>query len=138
MRVLCLVGLLALTAPAWAGRREADDLKRQIEVQRAGMGDLERLDDRRAVPDELALLRSWIDEATTQHQKEEWDRVREVLDRVSAQSELIRQKINAAKMSAQAADREAALKRSREKVERTKAAIQQATVNKKALEMNAK
>ena len=41
-------------------------------------------------------------------------------------------------MSAQAADREAALKRSKEKVERTKAAIQQATVNKKALEMNAK
>jgi hypothetical protein len=138
MRTLWVVGLLALVAPAWAGKREADDLKRQIDVQRTGIGDLERLDEKRSAVDELALLKSWVDEATNQHTKEEFDRVREVLDRVTAQAELIRQRITASKASAVAADREAALKRSKEKVERTKAAIQQATINKKALEMNTK
>jgi hypothetical protein len=136
MRLWLVVGLLALAGPAWAGKREAEDLRRQIDVQRSGVGDLERLDERRAVTDELTLLRAWIDEAVTQHQKGGFDEVREVLDRCAAQSELIRQKIAASKLSAQAVEREAAVKRSKEKVERTKVAIDQATVNKKALEMN--
>ncbi len=138
MRLWLAVGLLALAAPAWAGKREADDLRRQINVHRSGAGDLERLDERRAVTDELTVLRAWVDEAVTQHQKEDFDKVREVLDRCAAQSELIRQKIAASKLTAQAVEREAAVKHSKEKVERTKTAIEQAVVNKKALEMNAK
>ncbi len=138
MRLWLVVGLMALAGPAWAASREADDLRRQIDVQRSGVGDLERLDDRRAVTDELTLLRAWLDEAMTQHQKKEFDRVREVLDRCTVQSELIRQRIVASTLTAQAVEREAAVKRSKEKVERTKVAIEQAAVNKKALEMNAK
>jgi hypothetical protein len=129
---------LAAPAPAWAGKREADDLRRQIDVQRSGAGDLERLDDRRTVVDEITMLRTWIDEAVSQHQKEKFDRVRDVLDRCAAQSELIRQKIVASRLTAQADEREAALTASRQKVEQTKTAIGEATVKKKAMEMNAK
>jgi hypothetical protein len=138
MRYGLLLGVLALSVPAWAGKREMEDLRRQIDSQRSGTGDLERLDERRAVTDEITMLRSWIDEAATQLQKEELDKTREVLDRCVAQSELVRQKTSASRLSAQAGDKEAALKRSRERVEKTKLAIGQATINKKALEMNTK
>jgi hypothetical protein len=130
--------MLAVAGPASAGKREIDDLKRQIDSQRASVGDLERLDDRRAVTEEISILRSWIDEAATKLQKDQLDKAREALDRCVAQTELIRQKMTAQKASAQAAEKEAELKRSRERVEKTKIAIQQATLNKKALEMNTK
>jgi hypothetical protein len=131
-----MVVLLAL--PASAGKREVEDLERQIATQRAGAGDLERLDDRRAVSDEIVMLRSWLDEATTQIQKGDLDKARSVLDRCLAQGELVRQKIAATRGTSQAVEKETALKRARERNEKTKAAIQQATVNKKALEMNSK
>jgi hypothetical protein len=136
--VLSVVWVLLLAAPASAGKREADDLRRQIETQRSGLGDLERLDPGHGATDELTLLRAWLDEASTQLSKQEYDKTREVIDRCIAQAELIRQKTSASRMSAQAADREAALKRSRDKVQKTKEAIQQAVINKKALELATK
>src|ERR1700755_3028590 len=96
-------GVLALVVLLCAGRayanQEAEDLKRQIESQRAAASDLDRLDDRHMVTDEITLLKSWLDEAWAQYSKEEYKKVREVVDRSLAQAELIRQKINAAKMT---------------------------------------
>jgi hypothetical protein len=131
------VALLLLCGTVHA-RNPSADLKREIDAGRAAVADLERLDDRRAVADEVALLRTFFDEASGWLSKEEWDRVREVLDRCTAQAELIRQKTTATRMSAQANERETALKNLRNKLEQTKQALQQATVKKQAMEMNAK
>jgi hypothetical protein len=122
---------------AWASQ-EAEDLKRQIESQRAAVSDLERLDERHLVTDEITLLKSWLDEAWSQYSKEEWKRVREVVDRCIAQAELIRNKITAAKMTAYASDRENAVRTTRDKVERTKRQLLEAQATKKALEMTSK
>jgi hypothetical protein len=129
--------LLLLGTQAFAGQ-EAEDLKRQIESQRAAVSDLERLDDRHLVTDDITMLKSWLDEAWQQYSKEEWKRVREVVDRCIAQAELIRDRITAAKMTAYASDREAAVRSTREKIERTKKALLDAQSTKKALEMNSK
>jgi hypothetical protein len=118
--------------------QEAEDLKRQIESQRAAVSDLERLDDKRLVTDEITLLRSWLDEAWSQYSKEEWKKVREVVDRCIAQAELIRDKITAAKMTAYASDRETAVKATRDKVERTRKQLLEAQATKKAMEMTSK
>lgn len=132
MALLVLVG-----TQAFAGQ-ESEDLKRQIESQRAAVSDLERLDDRHMVTDEITLLKSWLDEAWQQYSKEEWKTVREVVDRCIAQAELIRDKITAAKMTAYANDRDAAVRATREKIERTKKALLDAQSTKKALEMTSK
>jgi hypothetical protein len=129
--------LLLVAGQAFAGQ-EAEDLKRQIESQRAAVSDLDRLDDRHLVTDEITLLKSWLDEAWQQYSKEEWKRVREVVDRCIAQAELIRQKLTAGKMTAYANDRESAVRTTREKIERTKKALLDAQSTKKALEMNSK
>ena len=42
---------------------EEDDLQRQIELARTGAADLERLDELKAVSDEISVLRSFLDEA---------------------------------------------------------------------------
>ncbi len=133
-----LAGSLLLGPAALANKREINDLKREIDTQRAAASDLERLDDQRAVTDESTLLRSWLDEASSQLAKEETDKTREVLARCIAQAELIRQKISATKATRNANERETALKASRDKVERTKRELQQATIDKKALELNNK
>lgn len=132
-----LVLLLLVAGQAFAGQ-EAEDLKRQIESQRAAASDLERLDDRHMVTDEITLLKSWLDEAWQQYSKEEWKTVREVVDRCIAQAELIRQKITAAKMTAYAKDREAAVHATRERIDKTKKALLDAQSTKKALEMTSK
>ncbi len=129
--------LLLVAGPAFAGQEE-QDLKRQIESERAAVSDLERIDDRHLVTDEITLLKSWLDEAWQQYSKEEWKRVREVVDRCIAQAELIRQKSTAGKMTAYANDREAAVRSTREKIERTKKALLDAQSTKKALEMTSK
>jgi hypothetical protein len=143
MRVSRLVqmGALALAllggGSAWASQ-EAEDLKRQIESERAAVPDLERLDDRHLVSDEITLLRTWLDEAWSQYSKEEWKKVREVIDRCIAQKALIRAKSSAAKMTAYASDREQAVRTGREKIERTKKQLLEAQATKKALEMTSK
>jgi hypothetical protein len=128
------VGLVIGTGAGAARAGEEDDLQRQIETQRAGANDLERLDEQRATTDETTLLRSWLDEAWSLRSKHEYDQVREVLDRCLAQAELIRQKINAAKLRAQADRREAALQELRAKIARTRKSLQDTIVKKRALE----
>ena len=120
------------SAPAQAG--EEDDLQRQIETQRTGVNDLDRLDDTRATTEEITMLKSWLDEAWSLRSKHEYDQVREVLDRCLAQAELIRQKISAAKLRAQLQKRETAVSELRAKIDRTRKALQDTTVKKKALE----
>lgn len=134
-----MVRLLALAlslgmASSVARAGEEDDLQRQIETQRAGVTDLERLDDLKATTDEITLLKSWLDEAWSLRSKHEYDLVREVLDRALAQAELIRQKINAAKLRAQAQKREAALQELKTRIARTRKSLQDTVVKKKSLE----
>jgi hypothetical protein len=135
MGVLAL--LLLSSGQALAGQ-EAEDLKRQIESQRAAVPDLDRLDEKHMVTDEITLLKSWLDESWAQYSKEEWKRVREVVDRCIAQAELIRQKITAGKMTAYANEREGQVRSTRDKIERTKKALLDAQSTKKALEMTSK
>lgn len=136
--LLILACLLSLPVPALASQREVNDLKRSIDTHRGTVTDLDRRDAQRAVTDEITLLRAWVDEAANLLGQQKLDRVREVLDRLNAQEELIRQKIAAAGLTAQAQERETALRALRTKTEKTKAALEQAIVTKKALEMNAK
>lgn len=133
-----LVLLLVGVGGRALANQEAEDLKRQIESQRAAVSDLERLDDRHMATDEITRLKSWLDEAWQQYSKEDYKRVREVVDRCLAQAELIRQGITAGKMTAYARDREAAVQATRAKIERTKKQLLDAEATKKALEMTAK
>ena len=132
MTLVIALAFLGANDRLWAG--EEDDLQRQIETQRSGVVDLERLDDLRATTDEITLLKSWLDEAWTLRSKHEYDQVREVLDRCLAQAELIRQKIAAAKLRAQAQRREAALAELQAKITRTRKSLQDTVVKKKSLE----
>src|SRR5262249_7133281 len=139
LRTLLVVALALLVVVGGGAVRagEEDDLQRQIETQRAGAADLERLDEIKSTSDEIALLRSWLDEAWALRSKHEYDQVREVLDRCLAQAELVRQKIAAAKLRAQAQRREAALKELRAKIARTQKSLEDTVIKKKALEVSA-
>ncbi len=134
-----LLLLIALSIPViGAGsEREVNDLKRSIDTHRGTVSDLERQDPQRAVSDQLTLLRTWVDEAANLLGQKKLDRVRETLDRLNAQEELIRQRLAAVAAQSAAREKEEALRALREKIEQTKAALEQATVTKKALEMNA-
>ena len=133
---LALAFVLAgwMLAPRIAAAGEEDDLQRQIETQRSGVNDLDRLDDTRATTEEITLLRAWLDEAWNLRSKHEYDQVREVLDRCIAQAELVRQKISSAKLRAQVQKREATVNELHAKIAATKKALQDAQIKKKALE----
>ena len=138
-RILGILAVLMLLGPSLArAGEEAEDLKRQIESQRAAVSDLERLDEKHQVTDEITLLRAWLDEAWQQYSKEEWKKLREVVDRCIAQAELIRQKITAAKMTAYANAKDAQVKETRDKIGRTRQQLLDAQSTKKALEMTSK
>ncbi|HZL20793.1 MAG TPA: hypothetical protein VFG23_23875 [Polyangia bacterium] len=128
-----LLGGLARTAAAG----EEDDLQRQIDTQKASVVDLERLDELKAVTDEIALLKTWLDEAWNLRAKHEYDQVREVLDRALKQEDLIRTKIAVSKLRAQVQKREAALADVRTKIAHTRKALQETAAKKKALEGSA-
>ena len=117
---------------------EEDDLQRQIETQRAGVSDIERLDELHTAGDEITLLKAWLDESWALRAKHEYDQVREVLDRALAQAELIRQKINVSKLRAQVDQREAALQDTRRKTDKARKALTDTTIKKKALEGGSK
>jgi len=127
-----LCGALALPRIAAAG--EEDDLQRQIDTQKGSVADLERLDELKGVTDEIALLKTWLDEAWNLRAKHEYDQVREVLDRSLKQEDLIRTKIAVSKLRAQAQKREAALQEIRAKIARTRKALTETVAKKKALE----
>jgi len=133
------IAALALLVAAWLAPRaaragEEDDLQRQIDTQRSGVADLDRLDELRATTEEITMLKTWLDEAWSLRSKHEYDQVREVLDRCLAQAELIRQKINVSKLRAQTQKRENALADLKAKIDRTRKAFQDTTIKKKALE----
>jgi hypothetical protein len=130
----CFVFLLLLLVPI-AARAQSGDLAQQIEAQRTGAADLERLDVNKAAAGEIALLRTWLDEAQAKLAGDDFDRVRELLQRCLAQSELIRQRTVSADLEAKAHDRQARLKDLREKIARTRKELEEARVRRKALEM---
>jgi hypothetical protein len=117
---------------------EEDDLQRQIDTQKAGVPDLERLDELRATGDEITLLKGWLEEAWNLRAKHEYDQVREVLDRCLGQAELIRQKIAVSKLRAQAARREAELRDVRTKIDQSRKALRDTAQKRRALEAGAK
>ena len=125
-------------APGQAHAGEADDLQVMIDRARNGVPDLEKQDERGAARDEASVLRLWLDEAWRLRSEQKYDEVRIVLDRCDAQAEMIRQKIQASKLSAVAADKEATLKRVRENIEKTRRDILKAITDKAAIEARAK
>ena len=122
----------ALGGAARAG--EEDDLQRQIDTQKSSVADLERLDDLKAVTDEIARLKSWLDEAWGLRAKHEYDQVRTVLDRALKQEDLIRAQITVSKLRAQELKRETALKEIKEKIAHTRKTLQETSEKKKTLE----
>lgn len=141
-RLLKTVGFLVVAAGAvapaagWAG--EADDLQVMIDRARNGAKDLESLDGRGQNRDEITMLRVWLDEAWRLRSDQKYDEVRVVLDRCDAQAEMIRQKVEASKLGAQAAEKDEILRRRRQDIEKTKKAIHQGALQKAALEAKAK
>lgn len=113
---------------------EEDDLQRQIDTQKGSVADLERLDELKAVTDEIARLKSWLDEAWGLRAKHEYDEVRTVLDRALKQEDLIRDLITVSKLRAQELKREAALREIKEKTARTRKSLQETSDKKKTLE----
>jgi hypothetical protein len=132
--VLLLGGLVARDLLAG----EADDLQAMIDRARNGVTDLERLDERSAAREDAALLRLWLDEAWRLRSEQKYDEVRLVLDRCDAQAAMIREKIQAAKLMAQAAEKEESLRRVRDNIEKTRRGIQQAQMQKIGLEARSK
>ena len=127
------VGLTAaLGGAARAG--EEDDLQRQIDTQKSSVADLERLDELKAVTDEIGRLKSWLDEAWGLRAKHEYDEVRTVLDRALKQEDLIRAEITVSKLRAQELKREASLKEIKDKIARTRKTLQETSDKKKTLE----
>ncbi|HTB58954.1 MAG TPA: hypothetical protein VLC06_13835 [Polyangia bacterium] len=113
---------------------EEDDLQRQIDTQKSSVADLERLDELKAVTDEIGRLRSWLDEAWGLRAKHEYDEVRTVLDRALKQEDLIRDEITVSKLRAQELKREASLKEIKDKIARTRKTLQETSEKKKSLE----
>jgi len=126
-------GLTAVLGGA-ARAGEEDDLQRQIDTQKSSVADLERLDDLKAVTDEIARLKSWLDEAWGLRAKHEYDQVRTVLDRALKQEDLIRAQITVSKLRAQELKREAALKEIKDKIAHTRKTLQETSEKKKTLE----
>jgi multidrug resistance efflux pump len=123
-----------LTVPAMARAGEADDLQRQIDYLKQTTTDLERQDDQKAVNTEITMMRSWLDSAWTLRSQEKYDEVRISLDRCEAQANMVRQKLTAAKLSAQAAAKEDEVKRARGQLGHTKKALENAKIQKARLE----
>jgi len=130
--ILGAVVLLGSSSMAVAG--EADDLQRMIDTAKTAANDLERLDEQKAVREEITLMRVWLDSAWRLRSDQKYDETRVVLDRCQAQGDMIRQKILASKASADAARKEDEVRKLRDKIAKTKQAIQDVTLQKAALE----
>jgi len=137
--IVTVVACAAFGASQRAARAgEEDDLQREIDTQRVSVADLERLDELKATGDEITQLRSWLDEAWSLRSKHEYDQVREVLERTRKQADLIRAKITASKLRAQANAREAGLADVRARIARTQKSLAETIRKKKAIEGNEK
>ena len=125
--------MVALLCMAGTASADSTDIKREIKAQQSAASDLLALDTHKAVADEIALLKTWLDEASNKQ-----ERSREVLDRCLAQADLIRLKIAVSKITAKAAAHERAARDAKDKVTATQKALEDAIVKKKAMELNAK
>lgn len=132
---LSVIVLLYATGVSYA---DGPNMTREIKAQQAAVNDLSALDTNRVVQDEITLLKTWLDEAWNHQSKDQGDRAREVVDRCTAQADLIRQKIVTAKAKAEAEAHEKAARDVRDKLKRTQKALEDAIVKKKAMEMNVK
>ena len=130
----CFVLLATLSVPALARAGEADDLQRIIEDSRQTANDLERLDERKTAGTDLTVLRMWLDQAWSLRSQEKYDDVHTVTDRCRAQADMIREKITASKLAAEADQKEAEVARARATLEKTKKALENAKVQKIRLE----
>jgi hypothetical protein len=129
-RLFVLLALLLTALPASADKQ---DVKREIQAQQAAASDLQALDTNRVVADEITLLKTWLDEASNKP-----GQAREILERCLNQADLIRKKLVTAKLKAEAEQKEKAVRDAREKIKQTQKALADATVKKKAMELNAK
>ena len=126
--------LAFLTVPIMARAGEADDLQRQIDYLKQTTSDLERQDDQKAVSTDITMMRSWLDNAWTLRSQEKYEEVRIVLDRCDAQANMVRQRLTAAKLAAQASAKEDEVKRAKTQLARTKKALENAKIQKAQLE----
>ena len=130
--VLLFLAFMAVPALARAG--EADDLQRQIDYLKQTTNDLERQDDQKAVTTDITMMRSWLDTAWTLRSQEKYDEVRIALDRCEAQANMVRQRLTAAKLAAQATAKEDEVKRAKDQLSRTKKALDNAKIQKARME----
>lgn len=130
--VLLFLAFMAVPALARAG--EADDLQRQIDYLKQTTNDLERQDDQKAVTTDVTMMRSWLDNAWTLRSQEKYDEVRIVLDRCEAQANMVRQRLTAARLAAQATAKEDEVKRAKDQLARTKKALENAKIQKARME----
>jgi len=130
----CFLLFVTLSVPALVQAGEADDLQRIIEDSRQTANDLERLDERKTAGTDLTVLRMWLDQAWSLRSQEKYDDVHTVTDRCRAQADMIREKITASKLAAQADQKEADVARARATLEKTKKALENAKVQKIRLE----
>jgi hypothetical protein len=126
--------LAFMAVPALARAGEADDLQRQIDYLKQTTNDLERQDDQKAVTTDITMMRSWLDTAWTLRSQEKYDEVRIALDRCEAQANMVRQRLTAAKLAAQAAAKEDEVKRAKDQLGRTKKALENAKIQKARME----
>jgi len=126
--------LAFLTVPIMARAGEADDLQRQIDYLKQTTSDLERQDDQKEVTTDITMMRSWLDNAWTLRSQEKYEEVRIVLDRCDAQANMVRQRLTAAKLAAQASAKEDEVKRAKSQLARTKKALENAKIEKARLE----
>ncbi len=126
--------LVFLAVPALARAGEADDLQRQIDYLKQTTTDLERQDDQKTANTDITMMRSWLDNAWTLRSQEKYDEVRIILDRCEAQANMVRQRLVAAKLAAQAVAKEDELKRAKNQLVRTKKALENAKLQKARLE----
>jgi len=126
----CFLLFVTLSVPALVQAGEADDLQRIIEDSRQTANDLERLDERKTAGTDLTVLRMWLDQAWSLRSQEKYDEVHTVTDRCRAQADMIREKITASKLAAQADQKEAEVAKARATLEKTKKALENAKVQK--------
>jgi hypothetical protein len=126
--------LAFMAVPVLAQAGEADDLQRQIDYLKQTTNDLERQDDQKAVTTDITMMRAWLDNAWTLRSQEKYEEVRIVLDRCEGQANMVRQRLTAAKLAAQAAAKEDEVKRAKNQLARTKKALENAKIQKARME----
>jgi hypothetical protein len=124
-----------LTVPVMARAGEADDLQRLIDNLKQTTSDLERMDDQKSASSDIIMMRTWLDrDAWNFRSQEKFEEAHGVLERCEAQANMIRQKLTAAKLSAQAAAKEDEVKRAKSQLARLKKALENAKIQKARLE----